>query len=80
FCQKLLDFEDDKARIVVNAGGLKYAVRRLCPHQGADLTHAWVEDDRYLVCPRHCWRFDLRHGGTCDKTKSTIDAVCLEED
>jgi UDP-MurNAc hydroxylase len=49
-------------------------VNRFCPHQGADLTGAWVEDGRYLVCPRHRWHFDLSDEGKCMTNCTSIHA------
>ncbi len=78
FCARLLDLESHRERIIVEAGGCRYSVNRICPHQGGDLTEAWVEEDRYLVCPRHRWRFDLYNGGKSDTSQESIEAVALE--
>ena len=80
FCTRLLEFEALQERVVVEAGGVRYSVRRYCPHQGGDLTQGWIEQDRYLTCPRHRWQYDLLNGGRCTMADATIDAVCLEED
>lgn len=80
FCSKLLNIESNQERIVVEANGTRYAVNRYCPHQGGDLTYAWVEDGRYLTCPRHQWQFDLENGGASRRNDGSIDAVCLDED
>ena len=54
-----------------------YAVRNSCPHQGAPLclgkvkgtmksskphTYDYVMDEQVLVCPWHCWEFDITNG------------------
>ena len=42
-----------------------FAVGGKCPHQGADLVLGDIEDvqgEPALRCPRHKWRFSLRHG------------------
>ncbi len=54
-----------------------YAVRNACPHQGAPLclgkvkgtmkssrphTYDYVMDEQVLVCPWHCWEFDITNG------------------
>ena len=80
FCDKILEIENRTDRIVVEVGGCKYSVDRYCPHQGADLSHAWKEDNRYLVCPRHRWAFDLEDGGQCKVNSGTINAIPLEPD
>jgi UDP-MurNAc hydroxylase len=74
FCQAILDVDAKQERFLVQAGGAVYAVNRYCPHQGADLTQAWVEDGRYLVCPRHRWCFDLRNGGKCISNGTSLRA------
>jgi len=78
FCARLLDLESLRERIIVEAGGCRYSVNRICPHQGGDLKEGWVEEDRYLVCPRHRWRFDLYNGGRSDTSQESIEAVALE--
>ncbi len=41
----------------------EWKINRYCPHQGADLINACIEDSRYLICPRHGWKFDLENEG-----------------
>lgn len=79
FCAKVLAVEQQQERIVVEARGCRFAVNRFCPHQGADLTSGWVEKERYLVCPRHRWQFDLEKDGRCTTNETSIHAVPLEE-
>ena len=74
FCKMITDIENRTERLQVEAGGKTYSINRYCPHNGGDLTAAWVEDDRYLVCPRHRWCFDLRNGGACTSNDSSIFA------
>ncbi|KFA88235.1 Rieske 2Fe-2S domain-containing protein [Archangium violaceum] len=76
-CDTTLATESRKERTVVTAGGMRYAVNRYCPHQGADLREGWVEEGRYLVCPRHRWRFDLQDGGSCGTNGCSVKAECL---
>jgi UDP-MurNAc hydroxylase len=80
FCARLLNIERNQERIVVEASGCRYAINRFCPHQGGDLSRGWVEEGRFLVCPRHQWRFDLEHDGRAQRTDETIDALCLDDD
>ncbi len=80
FCRHILALENNNERIIVEAGGCRYSVDKLCPHQGADLSQGWVEDERYLVCPRHRWRFDLQQGGVCMDNAGTVNCIALEED
>jgi UDP-MurNAc hydroxylase len=80
FCAKLLNIENRQERIVVEADGRRYAVDRFCPHQGGDLTWAWVEEGRFLTCPRHQWQFDLENHGEARRNVGTIHAMCLDDD
>lgn len=62
---------------VFNIRNSLYAVRNSCPHQGAPLclgkvkgtmkssrphTYEYVMDEQVLVCPWHCWEFDITNG------------------
>ena len=80
FCAKILSIESRQERIVKEANGSRYAVDRYCPHQGGDLLYGWVEEDRYLTCPRHGWRFDLENDGSCPDSVGSVHATCLEDD
>lgn len=81
FCEGVRATEAQRERTVVEAGGKRYSVQRFCPHQGADLAEGWVEEGRYLVCPRHRWRFDLQDGGRCPLNGAALDAQpCSEHD
>jgi len=79
-CDGVLATEARKERTVVTAGGQRYEVNRYCPHQGADLKEGWVEEGRYLVCPRHRWRFDLQGDGVCPTNGCSVIARCLGKD
>jgi len=80
FCRKILNIESRQERIVKEANGTRYVVDRYCPHQGGDLLYGWIEDDRYLTCPRHGWKYDLENEGVCPDNAGTVHAVCLEDD
>ncbi|MBA3261980.1 MAG: MBL fold metallo-hydrolase [Thermoleophilaceae bacterium] len=80
FCDRLLAIEANQERIVVEADGTRYALNRYCPHQGGDLSRGWVEEGRYLTCPRHQWQFDLENDGEARNNVGSINAVCLDED
>jgi UDP-MurNAc hydroxylase len=84
FCTKWLEveskLESKSERIIVGAGGCRYSVARFCPHQGVDLSKGWIEENRYLVCPGHWWRFDLGDKGRCETSHATIDAVALDQE
>ncbi|MCP3141911.1 Rieske 2Fe-2S domain-containing protein [Pyxidicoccus xibeiensis] len=79
FCEGIRATEARRERTVVEVAGRKFSVQRFCPHQGADLSEGWVEEGRYLVCPRHRWRFDLQDGGRCRVNNSTVCAEPVPE-
>lgn len=79
FCEKLRQIQSAGARLQVSTPCGDFAVDRYCPHQGADLAHAWVENERLLVCPRHRWQFDLGNGGRCLTSGGTINAEPVPE-
>ena len=78
FCGGLLEIEQRRERIVVEAGGTRYSMDRYCPHQGADLSQGWLDQGRLWTCPRHRWQFALDKGGQCTASKGSVHAVCLE--
>ena len=78
YCDLLREIEAQEARIIVEADGQRYSVRRYCPHQGGDLTAGWIDHQQFLTCPRHRWQFDLRDGGRCTTNGTSIGAVCLD--
>ncbi len=59
--------------------GKSYEFHRYCPHNGADLIDAEIDDTGHIVCPRHAWRFNLENGGNCAENQATI-AACEVED
>jgi UDP-MurNAc hydroxylase len=79
FCTKLLQIEAQSERVVIKTDNRKYEINRYCPHQGGDLCHSWVEENRYLTCPRHRWQFDLAKGGQCTTNDTSLHAVSLED-
>lgn len=80
FCQKLLDLEQNRARTIVEAGGIRYSIDRYCPHQGGDLCQGWADEGRLWTCPRHRWQFALDKNGESLTSSGSIHAVCLEND
>jgi UDP-MurNAc hydroxylase len=80
WCDMMLELESNRERIVVQCGEQEYSILRYCPHQGGDLAQGWIEDGRYLVCPRHRWHFDLTQDGHCTSNASSIDAQCVERE
>lgn len=62
---------------VFNVGGVYYALRNRCPHQGAPLCqgslkgtalpslpgeYVWAREGEILRCPWHGWEFDVTNG------------------
>jgi UDP-MurNAc hydroxylase len=76
-CAKLLAIESRSEQIEIEVAGKRFVCDRYCPHSGADLKYAWVEDDRYLTCPRHRWHFDLENGGRGVGHDQTINSGCI---
>ncbi len=73
-CDRILEIRNAKGRIAIEAGGCRYEIDAHCPHQGGDLQYGWIEEDRYWVCPRHRWRFDLADDGKCVSSNDSIHA------
>jgi len=80
FCARTLDMESNQGRLVIQSVGRRYLVDRFCPHEGADLKEGWVDDERYVVCARHGWRFDLTNGGRCTTNGTSVHAVALDDE
>lgn len=78
FSKKILEKNTDK--IMIEAGGSKYLIDKYCPHQMADLEHSWQTEGRYVICPRHGWKFDLLNGGKCTNNEDSINAICLDDE
>ena len=72
---------------VFNVKGVYYALRNLCPHQGAplclgELTGLTVSDEpgeiewtragEILRCPWHGWEFDILNGNTVFESKARV--------
>jgi UDP-MurNAc hydroxylase len=80
FCDKMVEIEERRKRVIVEAGGTRYSINQYCPHQGADLSQGWLDHGRLWTCPRHRWQFALDKGGRCLTSDATINAVCMEGD
>jgi len=39
-----------------------FAVSNVCPHQQTNLIYDGFIEKGFVVCPAHCWKFDLRTG------------------
>lgn len=80
FVDNLMRLQNQRERITVEVGGVLYSIDKYCPHQGSDLTTHQIEDDRYLICPKHRWTFDLENDGNAVGVDATINAIDLDGD
>ena len=80
FIENLMRLQNQRERITVEVGGVLYSIDKFCPHQGSDLATHQIEDDRYLICPKHRWKFDLENEGKAVGLDATINAVDLDGD
>ena len=80
FVDNLMRLQNQRERITVEVGGVLYSIDKFCPHQGSDLTTHQIEDDRYLICPKHRWTFDLENDGNAIGVDATINAIDLDGD
>ena len=80
FVDNLMRLQNQRERITVEVGGVMYSIDKFCPHQGSDLTTHQIEDDRFLICPKHRWTFDLENEGKAVGIDATINAVDLDGD
>ena len=68
-------YKKDEERIdVKNKKGECFRIDRYCPHQKADLCNAQINEDNYLICPVHAWKFDLNNGGKDKRSKLSINS------
>lgn len=63
---------------VLEHEGRCFEATRWCPHGGADLSEAGVEDGS-IVCPGHHWRFSLKDG-VCTNAEGRISVRELSAD
>ncbi len=77
--RKLLEFRESEEYVVLTTADKQISIscKRFCPHQGGDLKYAKF-DGRYVVCPRHQWRFDCQNGGVADNSRDSISATYLK--
>ena len=76
--RRIIDAGDGRSIGVFNVHGKYYALRNLCPHEGAELCrglvtgmneetstvgeYRWVKEGEILRCPWHGWEFDILTG------------------
>jgi len=77
--KKLEEFRStDNMTTLISKDGKKIRCSRFCPHAGADLTNASF-DGRYVVCPRHGWRFDIENNGKEIQNNEKITIEIIED-
>lgn len=69
-----LNINEGRIIVVDPKQGKNYEINRYCPHNGADLKNAKIDDDGNLICPRHNWLFNLKDKGKCKTTNMSIKA------
>jgi nitrite reductase/ring-hydroxylating ferredoxin subunit len=60
-----------------------YAMEAQCPHLGADLSHAEIEDyedDLVAVCPWHRYDFNLKTGKSDTGLKACVYAIEIRQE
>ena len=75
--RKIVDLGDGRSVGIFNVKGKYYALRNLCPHEGAELCRGvvtgmneasgvgefhWVREGEILRCPWHGWEFAILTG------------------
>ncbi len=80
YLSEMMDDSQNKTeRIEVSDCKSNYTIDRYCPHMGADLKDVEISEGRYVVCPRHGWRFDLESKGECKNAhNATINSVKVD--
>lgn len=86
---------EGKEIAVFRFDGEYYAVLNYCVHQSGPLCEGqltgymdigedgweWVynEDEKIIVCPWHCWRFDITSGENIDDSRYKVPTFDVEE-
>lgn len=75
---KLRNLRDSSETIELESKhGDRVVCARFCPHAGADLMHA-IFDGRYITCPRHGWKFDVKNNGLEINNNSKLEIYELD--
>ena len=69
-----LNINDERIVVVNPNNGKNYEINRFCPHNGADLKDAKIDDQGNLICPRHSWLFNLERSGRCSSAEASVEA------
>jgi UDP-MurNAc hydroxylase len=74
--ESTVDISNERFKREINPG-ITVTHDRFCPHQGADLCDAKIDENFILKCPRHGWEFDLSKNGVNKESKETINAEII---
>ena len=74
-----LNINDERIVVVNPHNGKKFEINRFCPHNGADLSDAKIDEHDNLICPRHSWLFDLERNGKCKIAEASIEAKEIKD-
>lgn len=71
---------NDEEVALFNIGGKVYALDNVCPHQHSPIIYNGYEDDNFIACPAHGWRFSLETGKKPDGTRglTTYPVMIIE--
>jgi NAD(P)H-flavin reductase/nitrite reductase/ring-hydroxylating ferredoxin subunit len=78
------NYNKNNEKIQVKIEDNAYEISKYCPHQGENLTEAWIykddkTSDNIIVCPRHCWKFNLDKDGKCLNSDITLECHKLKD-
>lgn len=75
----MISLTDSKEKIKIKTpNGEYYEMCKKCPHQGQDLEIAEIEDSHIVICPKHCWKFDLHNEGKCLTNNDTLQSKKIQ--
>ena len=75
----MISLTDSKEKIKIKTpNGEYYEMCKKCPHQGQNLEIAEIEDSHIIICPKHCWKFDLDNEGKCLTNNDTLQSKKIQ--
>lgn len=54
----------DKTTLIISTDEGEYEVSRFCPHEGADLSKGYIDENEMIRCPWHHLMIDPKTGKT----------------
>lgn len=61
---------------LANVEGRLSAMDNWCPHRRGPLGQGWIEG-KAVVCPWHCWAFDVETGSALPPERAKVDVFPL---